>query len=191
MTMHEIVEQIDAYLAVLYEVSEILLKNGNETSATRTRSREKANSKKTRIQSRATAGKINGVRSGVRQVGPTARAISTVLPQPPSRDVVHSEPEPMVSSVEQKAVGEIAKRVPAVRRPAFKRARSSSREKPEQDSLKPTTPLSHPVRSNVVVISAEQVRLERERSIKPVVLRPRSTASGAAGRSAFEALFGR
>lgn len=112
--MHEIFEQIDAYLAVLYEVREILLKNGNETSATRTRSREKANSKKTRIQIRATAGKINGVCSGVRQVGPAARAISTVLPQPPSRDVVHSEPESMVSSVEQKAGGEIAKRVPAV-----------------------------------------------------------------------------
>jgi hypothetical protein len=65
-------------------------------------------------------------------------------------------------------------------------------EKPvKRDSLKPTTPLCHPVRSDVVVISAEQVRLERERSIKPVVLRPRSTASGATGRSAFEAQFSR
>jgi hypothetical protein len=191
MTMREIVEQVDAYLAVLYQAREILLREEMK-GTTGTRRRKKADSEKTRAQSHPTGGEINGERqrSGARLIGPETRAISTVLPQPPSRDNMHSEPKLMVSSVEQKSAGEFVKRVPAVRRSNFNPATPSLRVKPvKQDSRRPTTPLSHPVRSNVVVISAEQVRLERERSIKPVALRPRSLASGATGRSAFEALF--
>jgi hypothetical protein len=104
--------------------------------------------------------------------------------------VSHSEPAAKMSSNEETLVREIVKRVPAKRRTTFKRFASGLTPKSTKLEPSPTTALSHPIRSKVVVISAEQLRLERERQVKPVVARPRSPGSGGTGRSAFEALFG-
>jgi hypothetical protein len=92
-----------------------------------------------------------------------------------------------MSSKEGTLFGEIVERVPARGHTTFNRFASSRPMKSKQQAPKPTTALSHPIRSNVVVISAEQLRLERERSATPAVVRPRALGSG---RLAFEALFG-
>lgn len=192
MTMHYIIEQVDAYLALLHQAREILLNDGKRKSAakiTRRKSGVWTNSKKVQTSSDRPAGKIDGApqRSVAGRVPSKKRVVSTTPPKAPLANVLHSEPAATMSSNERKLTGGIVKRVPARRRTTFNRFASSRLIK--QNSLKPTTALSHPIRSNIVVISAEQLRLERERSVKPVVVRPRSLGSGATGRLAFEALF--
>ena len=57
------------------------------------------------------------------------------------------------------------------------------------DAAKPAIALAGPAGAKIVVVPAEQVRRERERSAHPEVRRPRVQASGLTGRLAFEALF--
>jgi hypothetical protein len=195
MTMHYIIEQVDAYLALLHQAREILLNDGERKSATKITRRKRGvwtNSRKVQIPSGRSAGKIDGEsqRSVAGRVSSKKRVVSTTPPNTPSPNVLHSEPTTTIGSDESNLAGELVKRVPAQRRATFHRFALGRRINPiKQDSLKPTTALSHPIRSNVVVISAKQLRLERERSVKPVVVRPRSPGSGATGRLAFEALF--
>jgi hypothetical protein len=194
MTMRHMIEQVDAYLAVLHQAREILLNDGKRlpvTKITRRKGDIRTNSKRIQNSSGQPADKFD---DAPKKAGPGRKPLkkrvdSTAPPKILSPIVSHSEPKATISSNEGTLIGEIVKRVPAPRRKISSRIASSRSIRP--DSLKPTTALSHPIRSNVVVISAEQLRLERERSIKPAVLRPRSPRSGATGRSAFEALFGR
>jgi hypothetical protein len=198
MTMHHIIEQVDAYLAVLHQAREILVNDGKRlpmTKITRHKGDVRTNSEEIQNSSGRPAGKIHDASRKVGAGGhrpSKKRVVSTTQPKTLSPIVSHSEPTATMSSNEGNLVGEIVKRVPARRRTSFSRFASSRPINPiKRDSLKPTTALSHPIRSNVVVISAEQLRFERERSVKPAVVRPRSPGSGATGRLAFEALFGR
>jgi len=189
MTIHEILEQIDAYLLLLYQAREILSNPGRANSATRN-TRCKKSTRKSRIQSSTSVSISDLPQSSVRdQPAREKRAVlrSNTLPLV---DLPNSNGT--VSPTENVAAGEIVKRVPERRGTSSKRVALHRRAKPiDQDALKSKTPLSHPVRSKVVVISAEQLRLERERSAKPLVARPRSPGSVATGRLAFEALFSR
>lgn len=190
--MHKILEQVDAYLELLYEAREILLSDRKGKLTTSVTNRKKTNSKKPKTKSRFGVQKLQGAskESGAGYTALETRAISTVQPQIPIPKVAHSELEPTMSSDESDSASETVKRVPAKRGAALMRDMSHQRPKrTNRGSLGPTTPLRHPIRSNIVVVSAEQVRLEREGSMKPVSMRP--TASIATGRLAFEALFRR
>jgi len=88
-------------------------------------------------------------------------------------------------------VSEIVKTEPTKRRTTFNRFASGQPQKSAKSEPKPATALSHPIRSDVVVVSAEQLRAERERQLRPMVAQPRSLRPSATGRLAFEALFGR
>lgn len=195
MTMHYIIEQVDAYLALLNRAREILLNDGKRKSPTkiaRRKSGVRTNSKKAQASSRRTPDKIAGAPERIAGHVPlNNRIVSTTPPRGILPNVLHSESTTTMSSDQRNPVGETVKRVPAQRRTTFNRFASTRPiNSIKQDSPKPTA-LSHPIRSNVVVISAEQLRLERERSAKPpAVVRPRSPGSGATGRLAFEALFG-
>jgi hypothetical protein len=194
--MHYIIEQVDAYLALLHQAREILLNDGKRKSATNIARRKSGvwtNSKKAQTSSDRTAGKIDGApQRFAGRVSSKNRVVSTTPPKGPLPNVLHREPTATMSSDERNLAEETVKRVPAQRRTTFNRfASTRTINSIKQDSLKPTTALSHPIRSNVVVISAEQLRLERERLLKPpAVVRPRSPGSGATGRLAFDALFG-
>jgi len=178
--MHHIIEQLDAYLAVLHQAREILLNDG----------RGKPPTKFTRGQSSVRTNSKELQNSGVGRKSSKKRVVSTTPLKTSSSIVSLSEPTATMNSNEGTPVGEIVKRVPAKRRTTVNRLASGRPPQSTNFEPKPTTALSHPIRSNVVVISAEQLRLERERQVKPVVARPHSRGSGATGRLAFEALFG-
>jgi hypothetical protein len=57
------------------------------------------------------------------------------------------------------------------------------------DAIKPAIALAGAINTKVVVISAEQVKREREQAARPEIRQPRVPASGLSGRRAFEALF--
>jgi hypothetical protein len=195
MTMHYIIEQVDAYLAVLHQAREILLNDGERmpaTKSTRRKSGLRTNARRLTIR---VAGPKTRSTAGLKDQEPIAkfsknRVLGTIPPKTPSPIVSHSEPTTTMSSNEGTLAREIVKRVAAQRRTTFNRFASGRPTKSRKLEPKLTTALFHPIRSNVVVISAEQLRLERERSVKPVEVRPRSPGSGATGRLAFEALFG-
>lgn len=193
--MHHIIEQIDACLAVLHQAREILLNHGKRMPATKITGYKRGfgtNYKKLQKSSGQPAEKIRDAsqKSAGGRSSSKRYVVSTRPSKTPSPVVSHSEPTVTMNSNEEILVREIVKRVPAKRRTTFKRFASGRTPESTKLEPKPTTALSHPIRSNVVVISAEQLRLERERQVKPVVARPRSPGSGATGRSAFEALFG-
>jgi hypothetical protein len=193
--MHFIIEQVDAYLALLHQAREILLNDAKRKSPTkiaRRKSGVRTNSEKAQASSDRTPDRIAGAPQRLAgRVPLNNRIVSTTPPEVPLPNVLHSKSTATMSSDQRNLHRKIVKRVPAQRRTTFKRFASTRPiNSIKQDSPKPTA-LSHPIRSNVVVISAEQLRLERERSVKPLaVVRPRSPGSGATGRLAFEALFG-
>jgi len=57
------------------------------------------------------------------------------------------------------------------------------------DAAKPAIALAGPAGARIVVVSAEQVRREREKAAQAKVERPRVLGTGLTGRLAFEALF--
>lgn len=75
----------------------------------------------------------------------------------------------------------------SIRSMRLRTSKSKSGTKP--DAAKPAIALAGPAGAKIVVVPAEQVRLERERAAQPEVRRPRVPASGLTGRLAFEALF--
>ena len=65
--------------------------------------------------------------------------------------------------------------------------RKTTETKPEK--IKPATALTGPMPPRVVVVSAEEVKRERDRAAHSEVRRHRMPATGLSGRLAFEALF--
>ncbi len=57
------------------------------------------------------------------------------------------------------------------------------------EKSKPAIALASSTTPKIVVVSAEQARLERERAKQPHVRRPRLPSTGLSGKQAFEALF--
>ena len=192
MDTHLIIEQVDAYLTLLHQAREILLQDGKRQSAAKVTSRkggERLRLRSVQASSDRSAGDINRTsQTSVARFEPSKRrTVGVTKSKAQLTSNKQAESAATMSSAETTG-DEIVKRVPAQRRTTFKRFAPSQRIK--QESPKPTTALSHPTRSIVVVSSAEQLRLERERSVKPAVARPRSTGAGGTGRQAFEALFG-
>jgi hypothetical protein len=59
----------------------------------------------------------------------------------------------------------------------------------KSEKIKPATALASATSSKVVVVSAEELKRERELAANADVRRPRLPAAGLRGRPAFEALF--
>jgi hypothetical protein len=75
--------------------------------------------------------------------------------------------------------------------PTESKHRRIVRQTPETnpEKIKPASALAGPVYSRVVVVSAEEVKRERDRAVHSEVRRHRLPATGLSGRLAFEALF--
>jgi len=197
MAIKEIIKQIDAYLAVLHQAREILSSGGKRDSVARIRRSRRgtlANSRKLTIprgrptvkaDSQAHLPVAGGVSFG-------KRVVRSVQPQAPLPKTREPEPKGAMNPDDTGSAIAVVKRIPAQGRLNPNRLASHRRVKPgKQDSVKPSTALSNALSSKIVVISAEQARIERERLAKPVAVRHRPPGSGASGRLAFEALFSR
>ena len=193
--MHHIIEEVDVYLAVLHQARELLLSSRKEKPA-RKIAHDSSHAgrihKKFQKSRRQTADKRPDSSQTPEAGRRSSKNLVVRITTPKTPPIVsHSEPTMPMSSSERKLVREIVNKVPAKHRTTFNRFAASRSAKSVRREPKPTTALSHPIRSNIVVIPAEQLRLERERSVKPAVVRPRVLGSGATGRLAFEALFSR
>jgi len=196
MTMHHIIEQVDAYLALLHQAREILLADVTPmrtTKMTRAKSAVWHNSKRLRKSSGQPASDIFDASqdSEVNRKASRKRGVSSIPPMAPSTILIQADPTATMSPNEGHPVSEIVKTEPTKRRTTFNRFASGQPQKSAKSEPKPATALSHPIRSDVVVVSAEQLRAERERQLRPMVAQPRSLRPSATGRLAFEALFGR
>ena len=189
MTMHHIIEQVDAYLALLHQAREILLADVTPMRTTKMT----PNSKRLRKSSGQPASDIFDASqdSEVNRKASRKRGVSSIPPMAPSTILIQADPTAMMSPNEGHPVSEIVKTEPTKRRTTFNRFASGQPQKSAKSEPKPATALSHPIRSDVVVVSAEQLRAERERQLRPMVAQPRSLRPSATGRLAFEALFGR
>jgi len=195
MAINEIIKQIDAYLALLHQARKILSSGGKRDSVargTRSKRRTPANSRNLPIpRDRAAIKADSRERTSVAgSLSLEKRATGAV--QVPLPKTLDPGPAVAMSSNDTGSAGAVVKRLPARRQLNPNRHAAHGRVKPgKQDSVKPPTALSNVLSSKIVVISAEQARIERERLTKPVAVRHRPPGSGATGRLAFEALFGR
>jgi len=196
MAINEVIKHIDEYLALLRRARNILCGDEQKTSVEQTESSKRSArpvSKKPVIPRSSSLVRTSSTRrkpvtgrvsskdpasSIVKAQAPLPGALSTDRTTAPSSDLSNS------SSV-------VVKRLPprhrmnANRHTAYRGIKAGT-----QDSVKPSL-LPSGMGSRIVVISAEQARLEREQSTKPTVPRPRPLGSRPTGRSAFEALFSR
>jgi hypothetical protein len=188
MPVAEIINEIDAYLSRLRQARELLLDRMTEGPQKRVRRRKRKvlvtqvapvfSSRRRNVedkpQSNHPVAHLNKVR---KQVDPSAQ-----VPMAVAYDASHSE-QPAIPEPELM----ILQSVPITRLPA--RRRISPVRSVRDRTATPAIALAGPVDTKIVVVSAEQVRRQREQAAHPVVLRPRRPASGLTGRSAFEALF--
>ncbi len=196
MAINEILKQIDAYLELLHQARELLLTDKKRQSSTRTarpRRESRADLKELRIPARRQGSKAN---SSLREqtagsVGSGRRATGSIRSKAPLLKSPDPDPTVATGSEETNSPSVVVKRLPPRRRPNFTRVRADRGLKSERGSIKTATALANVKGSKIIVISAEQARLERERLAKPVTVRPRSLGSRSTGRSAFEALFSR
>ena len=196
MAINEIIKQIDAYLTLLHQARKILSsgrKRDSVARVTRPKRGTPANSKNLAIPGGRPEVKADSLaRTPVAgRVSLEKRAVRSAQPQAPLPKTLDPETTAAMSSDETGSASAVVKRLPAQRRLNPNRLAAHRRVKRgKQDSIKPPTALTNALRSKIVVISAEQARIERERLAKPA-LRHRSPGSGSTGRLAFEALFSR
>ena len=194
MAINEIIKQIDAYLALLRRAREILSGEGEKelvAGIARPGRSTRASSQKLAVPSgksavRSAPTRRNSAKGRTSSKNP---AFSGVQAQAPLPEMLDPGPRAVLNSDGSDSSTVIVKRLPARHRVnANQPSAHRSIKAGKQDSGRPTS-LSSGMGSRIVVISAEQARLERERLEKPAVLRPRSLGSGSTGRLAFEALF--
>jgi hypothetical protein len=191
MAIAEIIDQIDTYLSRLHEAREILSHVGTRHPHINTPTRNKTpriGSKKGAVpKKRAVA------RRGAQISHDPLDASSTKASAPKAFLRTGAEgPSPAsASAVGKPAQSEtvVIKRLPARHR--FKSVRSARTGVRAVDAnlSRPAIALAQPT-SKILVISAAQVRLERERAAQSAgVTKRRADASSRVGKSAFESLF--
>jgi hypothetical protein len=197
MAINEIIKQIDAYLALLHQARELLSSDGKRPSFPRSARPEREirlNSKKPRIPAGQLEGETNSPlrRPGAGRVSSVKRAVRSFQSKAPLPSAPDLDPTIAANSDETNSPTVVVNKVLSQRRRGATRLVAHRHVKPfKQDSIKPATALGNVKGAKIIVISAEQARLERERLANPVTVRPRSPGSGSTGRLAFEALFGR
>lgn len=193
MPISDIVEEIDAYLSRLRKAREVLVDGATEAQQGNTNLRKRkalrarikpASLTRSRVDenqfqsdSSLRAPKLKTDRSNPAFPGDLASDV----PKPEQR-----MPLPSELSIQQKSL--TIKRVPAKRRLDAVGSTRHRRAKPA-DTMKPAISLAGPVKSKIVVVTAEQVQREREQTARPPALRHRLPAQGLSGKLAFEALF--
>ena len=188
MPIAEIIAEIDTYLARLRQARELLSGHRAKSSPKRvppsngrpySSSRRRGDEQKSRSE---------------QAVAPLKRAMKRVDVSVP----VPSAPVPAAekkhaSSSNHPPIAQPERAVPSRWRSST--VRSVSHRTPKAvlgtklDAIKPAIALAGSVGTKIVVVSAEQMRREREQAVPSEVRRPRKVTSGLSGRRAFEALF--
>lgn len=191
MAITEIVDEIDLYLTRLRKAREILLEGRNQRhhisgtdrkwkvsvgstkiAGSIQRSATRGRSRSTRISVEPAPGKL----VGAKVYFPNGSTESPHVEQTAAAEPVTSELVPINRVVARHR----STSTRSVRRRVVQSVASSS---------KPAIAFARPT-SEIVVVSAEQVRREREQAMhSAAVMKRRPFASGLGGRSAFEALF--
>jgi hypothetical protein len=198
MPIAEIIHEIDACLSRLRQARELLSGRFTEVPEKKLPPRRKKNT---------VARRTDPTLSTKRQAAGNKLLSNRSIPHP-KRQGSLGEPAVQVSSVappqtantEQSAIVQPERTIPqtvAITRLPASRRTSSVRSVPHRSAASRTSPeptkpaiaLSGPTNARIVVVSAEQVQRERERTAQPVVRRPRMATSGLTGKLAFEALF--
>lgn len=208
MPIAEIIAEIDAYLFRLRQARELLLDSRTEShhKEISLRKRKTMNervepSSSGRRQADENKSRSNHPVAHLQRVTKRVDTEAHVLgPAPGSAENGASSleqpaiPQPERAKDERVAMVEsvVVARVPARRRTGS--IRSSVRQRTPEltakpDANRPAIALAGPVSSKIVVVSAEQMRREREQSARSDVQRPRTLSSNLSGKRAFDALF--
>lgn len=210
MEIEEILSEIDAYVVRLRQARELLLASAPEAPARRVPVRKqkgaakrtgafssklRSHKSKSRTDRQSShrkpvknaAGALKERRSAA-HTDPGVRELPSASTQPVQKETVREEVLPQA----QASVNQAQPSIQVVRRV---RTRPVGIKAPRRvpstisPAAKPAIALAGPPSSRVVVVSAEQVKRERDQAARPEVRRPRVSLSGATGKSAFEALF--
>ncbi len=193
----DIIHEIDAYLSKLRQAREILLGRIAEDAQNRApRSKRKLlvgpadpiiSSRRGVEETKTRPDHPVADRMGAKEPSDPAAQLSSAVPH----EIVDSEGPAVVKPEPERNV--LVTRFPARRRNGSVKSvrhsitKSASAAKPE--APKPAIALAGPMSCKIVVVSAEQVQLERDQAALPVVRPPRLAGTGLTGRRAFEALF--
>jgi hypothetical protein len=199
MPLDEIIDEIDAYLSRLRQARELLL--DRRTEAPQKRVPRRKGKVTPRQADPPSSGRRRADKNKSRSNHPVAHLkkgtgrveISAQVPDSVRHHVSH--PELAAIREPERTIPQtvVVKRLPpkgpstSIRSMRHKSSKPTASTKP--DDPKPAIALAGPTGAKIVVVPAEQVRRERERTAQPEVRRPRVPASGLTGRLAFEALF--
>src|SRR4051812_2414382 len=198
MTIAEIISEIDAYLISLRHARELLLVP--KISAQRkmpSGSKKKVQARKppTALSSRVHIPEKQTPSSSPALQGKAKERVDLVsqVPGPVARPPAHPERPPTAPAkvapprtLEIKAISANEQKPPAKSQHP-RTTRRAFVARPEK--IKPATALTGSMSSRVVVVSAEEVKRERDRLAVSVVRPKRGPTAGLTGRRAFEALF--
>jgi hypothetical protein len=205
MPIAEIIAEIDKYLARLRQARELLSGHRAESSPKRvppsngklanrqagpySSSRRRGDEHKSRSEQA-----VAPLKRAMKRVDVSVPVPSAPVPAAENKHASGSNHPPMTqperAKIEQ---SNVATRVPSRWRSS--KVRSVSHRTPKAvlgtklDAIKPAIALAGSVGTKIVVVSAEQMRREREQAVPSEVRRPRKVTSGLSGRRAFEALF--
>ena len=198
MPIAEIIAEIDTYLARLRQARELLSGHRAKSSPKRvppsngrpySSSRRRGDEQKSRSEQA-----VAPLKRAMKRVDVSVPVPSAPVPAAENKHASGSNHPPMTqperAKIEQ---SNVATRVPSRWRSS--KVRSVSHRTPKAvlgtklDAIKPAIALAGSVGTKIVVVSAEQMRRERERAVPSEVRQPRKVTSGLSGRRAFEALF--
>jgi hypothetical protein len=199
MPVADIIGEIDAYLSRLSQARELLSERTTEESPKQVARRETKVAVRKPEPASSSSQRTNKNKS--RSNRPVAHleevrmrgGVNVQVPHTESNGVSQSE-QPAISESERAIPQNIViTRLPASRRISSIRAAHRRTGKlalgSKPDPLKPAIALAGPTNSKIVVISAEQMKREREQVAPQPVLRPHPPTSGLSGKLAFAALF--
>lgn len=196
MPIADIVREIDAYLLCLREARDLLSTPVPVTRPERANlGKKKVKRKKTApaVSSRPRIQKSKSRSNGVVRRRKKVEARVDPDPSPLARPAADAEQSPVAATplaLQGTVEKEVSSKNKQNRPTTFRhrrRVRQTLETKPEK--VKPATVLAVGMSSRVVVVSAEELKRERELAANPEVRRPRLPAAGLSGRLAFEALF--
>lgn len=199
MPIAEIIHEIDAYLSRLRQARTLL--SGHVAEAPQKRQPRHKNKVLVRKADTAFSSRRRTEENTSRSILPVAHRKRKKERGEPATQVPSAVPNP-ASHTEQSAVagpdhtiqqGVVITKIPIRRRIGSIRSMRPGVAKPapstRPDAIKPAIALAGPPNAKIVVVSAEQLRRDREQTAPPAVLRPRMPAAGLSGKMAFEALF--
>jgi hypothetical protein len=199
MPIAEIIGEIDAYLARLRQARELLLDQSREApqkSVLRGK-RKEARKEAGPTSSRTRRTKNHTSPSNHIEADPNRGAerveFSVDLPTAAMAQVSRLEQSVIAQPEREMPHGVVVKRLPSkgpnalIRSVRHRGPKSLAGTRP--DPAKPAIALAGPAGPKIIVVSAEQVRRERDRAAIAEVRRTREPASGLTGKLAFDALF--